>query len=74
MKRLVPYLLVGLIVITLGGPANSDPPQVSNSDKSNLPPLMQMKLEKSKLILDGLTLEEFEKIGKSARSLRLLST
>ena len=36
-------------------------------------PLMQMKLEKSKAILAGLAMEDFEKIGSNARSLKILS-
>ena len=74
MKRVVQVLLVGLILIAVGGPAMSDPPEGSDTTKSNLHPLMQMKLEKSKTILEGLTLENFDKIGQNARSLRLLST
>jgi hypothetical protein len=74
MKRSLLLLLAAWIVITIGGPAKSDPPTASDTTGSDLHPLMQMKLEKSKLILEGLTLEEFEKIGKNARSLRLLST
>jgi hypothetical protein len=38
-----------------------------------LSPLMQMKLEKSKSILEGLALEDYEKIAKNAQSLKLLS-
>ena len=74
MKRVVPMLLVGLILIAIGGPAKSDPPEITDTTKSNLQPLMQLKLEESKSILEGLTLEDFEKIGRSARSLKLLST
>ena len=74
MKRTVLMLMVALIVMTIGGPAKSDPPPASETPGSNLHPLMQMKLDKSKLILEGLTLEQFDKIAKNARSLRLLST
>lgn len=74
MKRVVPLLLAGLILIAIGGPANSDPPENAEATKSNIHPLMQMKLDKSKQILEGLTMEDFEKIGRNARSLRLLST
>ncbi len=81
MKRLISLLLVGLVLIATGGPAKSDPPPPSTPPtsstqpgKSKLQPLMQMKLDSSKQILEGLTLEDFEKIGKHARSLRLLST
>ena len=41
--------------------------------KQKLVPLMQMKLERSKQILEGLTMEDFEKIASGARALRLLS-
>jgi hypothetical protein len=41
--------------------------------KEQLVPLMQMKLDRSKAILEGLALEDYEKIAKNARSLRLLS-
>lgn len=74
MKRLFSLLLVGSILVALGGPAKSDPVQNPDATKSALHPLMQMKLDKSKEILEGLTLEDFDKIGKNARSLRLLST
>lgn len=74
MKRTVLMLMVALIVMTIGGPAKSDPPTAADTPSSNLHPLMQMKLDKSKLILEGLTLEQFDKIAKNARSLRLLST
>ena len=41
--------------------------------KEKLVPLMQMKLDRSKAILEGLALEDYEKIAKNARGLRLLS-
>jgi hypothetical protein len=73
MKRVLPLILIGTILVAIGGPAQSDPPQSPDSPKSNLHPLMQMKLDKAKEILEGLTLEDFDKIGRNARSLRLLS-
>ncbi len=73
MKRVFPLILVGTILVAISRPAQSDPPESSDPPKSNLHPLMQMKLDKSKEILEGLTLEDFEKIGRNARSLRLLS-
>ncbi len=74
MKRVISLVLIGLFLIAIGGTAKSDPPEKSDSEGSNLHPLMQMKLDKSKEILEGLTLEDFDKIGRNARSLRLLST
>jgi hypothetical protein len=41
--------------------------------QSNFTPLMHMKLDKSKAILEGLTLEDFAKIKANANNLRLLS-
>lgn len=46
----------------------------SNLTPSNLTPLMRMKLDRSKAILEGLTLEDFDKIAANARALKLLST
>ena len=37
-------------------------------------PLMRIKLERSKAILEGLTLEDYDKIAANARALKLLST
>ncbi|QEG01653.1 hypothetical protein Mal15_57310 [Stieleria maiorica] len=39
----------------------------------NVAPLMRRKLDRAKNILEGLTLEQFDKIASNARSLRLLS-
>ncbi len=78
MKRLLALLLVGLFVPLYCERASSDPPDDVPDDAPPtalrpMMPLMQMKLEKSKDILEGLALEEFDKIGKNARSLKLLS-
>lgn len=54
--------------------ANSPQSPVDASPPTKLTPLMQMKLDKSKAILEGLTMEDFDKIRSNARSLRLLST
>ena len=40
----------------------------------HVPPLMRQKLDRAKSILEGLTLENYDKIASSARQLRLLST
>ena len=40
----------------------------------NVAPLMRRKLDRAKNILEGLTLEQFDKIESNARQLRLLST
>lgn len=41
--------------------------------QENVAPLMRRKLDRAKNILEGLTLEQFDKIASNARSLRLLS-
>ncbi|MGI9470972.1 MAG: hypothetical protein ACR2NZ_05545 [Rubripirellula sp.] len=51
--------------------AQSDPPK--HDPPTKLTPLMRMKLDKSKEILEGLTLENFDQIASNARSLKLLS-
>lgn len=71
MKRL---MILGFLVI-MAAPnlrkATSDPPRQPAPVK--ISPLMRMKLEKSKEILEGLTIEDFDKIAKNARGLKLLS-
>ncbi|MFK8111244.1 MAG: hypothetical protein AB8B91_03550 [Rubripirellula sp.] len=52
-------------------PTIGDPPKPATTSAT---PLMRMKLEASKEILEGLTLEDFGKIASNARKLRLLST
>ena len=48
----------------------ADPPLV---DPSHVKPLMQMKLDRAKNILEGVVLEDFDKIASNARALKLLS-
>ncbi|QEG40567.1 hypothetical protein [Roseimaritima ulvae] len=61
-----------LAALLLAGTATADPP-VPTDPPNKLTPLMRMKLERSKAILEGLTLEQFDKIASNARALRLLS-
>ncbi|WP_037198083.1 hypothetical protein [Rhodopirellula baltica] len=78
MRRLLAIMLSSVVVIgslwTMS--LRADPPtgNEERSDGSQLTPLMRMKLEKSKAILEGLTLEDYDKVASNARSLRLLST
>ncbi len=61
-------------VLSLSVVYAADPPQrEEKSPPTPLTPLMHMKLDKAKTILEGLTLEDFDKISANARSLRLLS-
>lgn len=64
------FICLGVVAVSLEMTAEDPAPQVTSPQ---LTPLMQMKLEKSKAILEGLTLEDFDKITRNARSLKLLS-
>lgn len=74
-------LAVSLVAITLAAlpsaaqtPATPAKPQTAaEKPPTQLTPLMRMKLEKAKLILEGLTLEDYDKIAQNARQLKLLS-
>lgn len=61
---------VALALALLIQPALADPP-LSTSDQ--VKPLMQRKLDRAKNILEGLTMEDFEKIKVNASALKLLS-
>ncbi|WDQ14848.1 hypothetical protein PSR62_14490 [Rhodopirellula sp. P2] len=65
-------LLTSVVALTLQADPPSDNVPLSRTTK--LTPLMRLKLERSKAILEGLTLEDFDKIASNARSLKLLST
>ena len=85
MKRLFVLLLVAVLVPLYS--AQSDPPKPNPQEtkaaagdgkthgaaSTQLTPLMRMKLDKSKEILEGLTVENFDQIARNARSLKLLS-
>jgi len=84
MNRFFILLIATLMIALVADSAMSDPPKVAQkpADKpaqkdetkpAKVMPLMQLKLEKSKKILEGLALEDYELIGKNARSLKLLS-
>ncbi|WP_182866661.1 hypothetical protein [Stieleria mannarensis] len=53
--------------------AAQDPSGGERVAPDNVAPLMRRKLDRAKNILEGLTLEQFDKIASNARSLRLLS-
>lgn len=61
-----------LLLLTCVAPQGRCQPPESDS-ASKVMPLMQLKLEKSKAILEGLALEDFDKIARNARGLKLLS-
>ncbi|SRR6056297_576174 len=76
MNRMIP-LTMTLLLLTVCPAADQSPSKSEDSGQTpatRLTPLMHMKLEKSKTILEGLALEDFDKIRSGARSLRLLST
>ncbi|WP_390173930.1 hypothetical protein [Rhodopirellula islandica] len=72
-------MLAGFVLLLtsmVGLALQADPPSddASSHRTTKLTPLMRLKLEKSKAILEGLTLEDFDQIASNARSLKLLST
>lgn len=82
MKRFTAPFVALLMVSLITNSALSDPPKIAQkpadqaeekTPPAKVMPLMQLKLEKAKKILEGLALEDYEMIGKNARSLKLLS-
>lgn len=71
MKRSALLLIALMCGLAFSHQAKSDPPAPAPAKK--VAPLMQMKLDRSKAILEGLALEEYDKIAKNARALKLLS-
>lgn len=75
MKRLlIPSALItsfAMVCVLAAEPPGQDR---RSTPPFNLTPLMRMKLDRSKFILEGLTLEDFDKIASNARALHLLST
>ncbi|WP_404309572.1 hypothetical protein [Neorhodopirellula lusitana] len=68
-------LALALAVVCSSLTLQADPPPAKDSTTppTKLTPLMRMKLDKSKTILEGLTLQDYEKIASGASSLRQLS-
>ncbi|EMI18070.1 putative secreted protein, partial [Rhodopirellula maiorica SM1] len=60
------FLAASAFQISRADPPNEAPPH-------RITPLMKMKLDRSKAILEGLTLEDFDTISKNAKALKLLS-
>lgn len=72
MKRVITLFSAVAIITALSSlPVKSDPPD--SEEPKRLTPLMQLKLERAKEILEGLALEDFDKIASNARSMKLLS-
>jgi hypothetical protein len=71
MKRGLVLLLAMLVLPLYAQDAGEDAP--GEDAPTRILPLMQLKLEKSKSILEGLALENFADIAKNARQLKLLS-
>ncbi|TWU50555.1 hypothetical protein Poly51_38470 [Rubripirellula tenax] len=65
---------IGIAAVSFTAFAQTPAQPIVENPPTKLTPLMRMKLDKSRAILEGLTLEEFGKIAADARSLRLLST
>ena len=71
MKRLVIALSCTLTCLLTSLTAHAQQP-VPGSD-TTLKPVMRLKLDHSKNLLEGLALEDYDKIRKSAQQLGLLS-
>lgn len=72
MMKVTSALIFALFFATMGSQLSSaDPP--NEAPPHRITPLMKMKLDKSKAILEGLTLEDFDAIAKNAKALKLLS-
>lgn len=75
----VPCVLIALLAalfvqsIGISNSAAQNPLGGAEIPQDNVKPLMHRKLDRAKNILEGLTLERFDKIASNARSLRLLS-
>ncbi len=70
MKSNPAFLSTIVLTLLFTQQAIADPPL---SDPSHVKPLMKMKLERAKNILEGVVLEDFDKIASNARALKLLS-
>ena len=68
-NAMVAVLLLSILAgVTVGLGQDPNEPKASA-----ITPLMHQKLERSKAILEGLALEDLDKVGRNARMLRLLS-
>jgi hypothetical protein len=70
MKRKSVYFVLVLFAFFVGVRVMAQSPE-PNSAK--VKPLMQKKLDHAKAILEGVAVEDYDKVARSARSLRLLS-
>nr|WP_146580053.1 hypothetical protein [Neorhodopirellula pilleata] len=74
MMTLVLVLTGACLIVGLHSSTAAPQADAVERPASHLTPLMRMKLDRSKGILEGLTLEDFDMIVSNARALRLLST
>ena len=73
MKRILTVLMVG-VMIWLGFaavPGNSQPPDAVRAN--NVRVFMRVKLKHARQVLEGLAIEDFDKIAKSSQEMSLLS-
>ncbi|MFG0261808.1 MAG: hypothetical protein ACF788_05400 [Novipirellula sp. JB048] len=82
--KLIPVMQIALLWTVTSSPSlcsqpptqpPTQPPQRSPAERPphRISALMFMKLEKSKAILEGLALEDFEAVARNAKALKLLS-
>ena len=68
-----PYQIIAGVVAIAFFLVQSMSAQQPPSAPTKVQPLMQLKLDRAKNILEGLALEDYDKIASNARALRLLS-
>jgi hypothetical protein len=74
--KVIVGIIAVLVALLMARRAYGDDPNAEKNDETppaTIMPLMLLKLEKSKAILEGLTLEDFDRVTKNAKSLKLLS-
>lgn len=73
MKPIRLLILCFAFVTVMQVGLHSKEPVKDSKQKAPVTPLMHLKLEKSKAILEGLTLDDHVKVAKHAKELKLLS-
>jgi hypothetical protein len=73
MKYVWSAVIIVAAIVALTTRSAADPPADTAPSPSAVSALMQMKLEASKAILEGLTLEDYTAVEQQAKKLKLLS-
>tara|TARA_R110002049_G_scaffold50370_3_gene143086 strand:+ start:127617 stop:128039 length:423 start_codon:yes stop_codon:yes gene_type:complete len=70
MKPFKYIIFLAVVIALVAQPMTAEPPSAIDT---KVKPLMQLKLDRAKNILEGLALEDYDQIASNARALRLLS-